>query len=70
MTRRIKRTTGGPVSDCNASGIEFMRTEIGMGLAFAKVARRAADQTQKRDRNRANAQKAYDAVLKFLPRLR
>ena len=28
-----------------------------------------AGQIRKRDRNRANAQKAYNALLKFLPRL-
>ena len=62
-------TTSDPTSDSNAMGIDFMRTEISMGLAFAKVASGAGDQIQKRDRNRANAQKAYDALLKFLPRL-
>ena len=62
-------TTGDPMSDRNANGIDFMRTEISMGLAFAKVASSAGDQIQKRERNRANAQKAYDGLLKFLPRL-
>ena len=62
-------TTDDPPSDANAIGIGFMRTEISMGLTFAKIASGAGDQTQKRERNRANAQKAYAALLKFLPRL-
>ena len=62
-------TTSDRTSDSNAIGIDLMRTEISTGLAFAKVASGAGDQIRKRDRNRANAQKAYDALLKFLPRL-
>ena len=50
-------TTSNPTSDSNAMGIDLMRTEISMGLAFAKLASGAGDQIRKRDRNRANAQK-------------
>ena len=57
------------MSGKNANGIAFMRTEVSLGLEFARIASSAGDQTQKRERNRANAQKAYDSLLKFLPRL-
>ena len=49
-----------PVRQSNAIGIDFMRTEISLGLAFGRAASDAGDDTQKRDRNRGNAQKAYE----------
>ena len=48
------------------SGIQFIRTELETGLTFSKVAE-AATYEGKKERNRANARKAYDAVLHFLP---
>ena len=39
------------------------------GIGVRQGCERRRDQIRKRDRNRANAQKAYDALLKFLPRL-
>ena len=65
----MSTTNGDPTGDQNAAGIAFMRTEVSVGLEFAELASGAGDQTQKRERNRANAQKAYDSLMKFLPRL-
>ena len=65
----MRMTAGDPTSDQNATGIAFMRTEISVGLQFAKLASGAGDQREKRERSLANAQKAYDSLLKFLPRL-
>ncbi len=54
-----------PLPDTHRSGIDFLRTEIRTGLTMAKI---ALDSTHKdkTDRNRANARKAYDAVLHFM----
>jgi hypothetical protein len=61
----------GPIDpqNSNAVGLDFIRTEIETGLTFASLAAAAGDDTDKRERNRANAQTALSAVRKFLPRL-
>ena len=40
-----------------------------MGTLFAKMAVES-DYQEKRDRNRQNSRKAYDAILRFLPKAR
>ena len=49
-------------------GIEFLRTELRVGLTAVKIARTAKDETRW-NRNRRNAQEACDSVLRFLPKL-
>jgi len=44
----------------------FIRTELLAGLTRAKIAQNTTDE-QKRHRNRVEARKAYDAILRFLP---
>ena len=46
--------------------IEFLRAEAQTGLTFAKIALSSRHQ-DKIDRNRANARKAYDTLLRFSP---
>ena len=46
--------------------MEFLRTELFAGMTRAKIAQSATDEC-KRERNRGEARKAYDAVLHFLP---
>jgi hypothetical protein len=46
--------------------IEFLRAEVLTGLTFAKIALGARHQ-DKIDRNRVNAKKAYDTLLRFMP---
>jgi hypothetical protein len=58
-----------PTRIYNTTGIGFMRTEVSLGLLFARLAMGAGGPTQKRDRNRVHAQAAYESLLKFLPRL-
>ena len=48
--------------------MEFVLSEIQFGLTMAKLAREAA-YDEKSERNRARARKAYDAVIRFIPRL-
>ena len=52
--------------DANAVGLEFLRTELATGVTFAKIVLETKDES-KVGRNRANARKAYDAVLHFMP---
>ena len=50
-----------------ASGeIDFLRAEAQTGLTFAKIALSSRHQ-DKIARNRANARKAYDTLVRFLP---
>lgn len=46
--------------------MEFLRAEAQTGLTFAKIALSSRHQ-DKIARNRANARKAYDTLLHFLP---
>ena len=48
--------------------IDFLRLEIDTGLTLAKIAL-DAHRHDRRDRNRLNARKAYDTVLRFIPRV-
>lgn len=48
--------------------VEFLRTEFRVGLTAIKIAQTAKDEA-KRNRNRRNAQEAYEAILRFLPKL-
>jgi|KBSMisStandDraft_5_1062788.scaffolds.fasta_scaffold01135_18 hypothetical protein len=49
-------------------GVEFLRTELRVGLTAVKIAQTAKDEA-KRNRHRRNAQEAYEAILRFLPKL-
>lgn len=48
--------------------IDFLRLEIDTGLTLAKIAL-DANRRDRRNRNRLNARKAYDTVLRFMPRV-
>jgi predicted mannosyl-3-phosphoglycerate phosphatase (HAD superfamily) len=55
--------------DCGANDYQpgdFLRAELRTGLTLSEIAL-AATHAKKRNRNRVNARKAYDAVLRFLP---
>lgn len=57
-----------PSLDANYHEDEFLRVELHTGLMFARIARQARYQ-EKRDRNCAQARRAYDALLRFMPKL-
>lgn len=49
--------------------VDFLLTELDTGLTFARLALAArSDNPQKRERNRKNARKAYDSLLRFQAR--
>ncbi len=48
------------------AGTEFLRAELLAGMTRVNIAQNASDESKKR-RNRCEARKAYDAVLRFLP---
>ena len=50
----------------SGAGTEFLRAELLVGITRAKIAQNTPDQ-DKKDRNRREARKAYDAILRFLP---
>jgi len=52
----------------NNGELEFLRAEAQTGLTFSKIALQSRHQ-EKTDRNRANARKAYDCLLHFMPRV-
>lgn len=47
------------------AGSDFLRAELMVGLTRAKMAQKASTES-KRERNRVEARKAYDSVLRFL----
>ena len=49
-------------------GVEFLRTELRVGLTAIKIAQTATDEAR-RNRNWRNAREAYEALLRFLPKL-
>jgi hypothetical protein len=52
----------------NKGAIEFLRVEALSALTFSRIALGSRDQ-QKTDCNRANARKACDCLLHFMPRI-
>lgn len=51
----------------NASGAGFLRSELRTGMTLTRIAMQSVH-PDRVDRNRANAKKAYDSVLRFLPK--
>ena len=45
--------------------VQFLNADLDLGLTFAAAATGAGAQTNRRDRNRINAQKALEAVVKL-----
>jgi len=56
-------------TDTTPAEVQFIRAELLAGLTFARIAR-AANYQPKFERNRINARKAYDALLRFIPTTR
>ncbi len=54
--------------DKQPAELRFLRTELATGLTLSRIAHHA-NHPDKADRNRANARKAYDAVLRFTPQV-
>ena len=54
------------VFDSTGAGMEFLGTELRAGITRANIAKNTSDESKKQ-RNRQEARKAYDAVLRFLP---
>ncbi len=54
------------VSRVNSAEMEFVRAELLAGITRANIARNASDESKKQ-RNRREARKAYDAILRYLP---
>ena len=48
------------------SALAFLNAEFHTGMAMSRVALLARSQ-EKKERNRANARKAYDSILHYLP---
>ena len=49
-----------------STGTDFLRAELRVGLTRTAIAQKASTES-KRERNRIEARKAYDSVLRFLP---
>ena len=52
--------------DTQVPEIAFLRAELDTGFTFSKIAL-GANYEDKRARNQANARRAYDTILHFLP---
>ena len=62
----LKRDAQNLALQTTAAETQFLRTELLAGLNFSKIALAAEDES-KIERNRVNARKAYDALLRFIP---
>ena len=62
----LKRNIRNLAVDTTAAETQFLRCELVAGLTFAKIALKAKHEL-KIERNRANARKAYDVLLHFIP---
>jgi hypothetical protein len=49
-------------NDLNQNCVEFLKTDLDTGLIFASIALDAGEDLRKRQRNQANARKAYDTI--------
>jgi len=56
-------------NDFNRSGTDFLRVEVQTGLTFADIAMREEPGSGQWAKNRNNARKAYDTVLRLRGRL-
>ena len=56
------------MTDPTIAEVEFLRSELHTGLTLTRIALDASNR-DKTDRNSANARKAYDAVLRFIPKV-
>ena len=65
--KRRKTTSKNPFDNAFGAKAEFLRAELETGLTLAAIALDAADE-RKTNRNRTNARKAYDSLLRFIPR--
>ena len=50
-----------------STGVEFLKTELALGLTFSHIALAAYEDPHKRLRNREYARTAYKTILRFLP---
>jgi hypothetical protein len=57
------------LSDANRFSVKILITDLDLAFTFLQVARTSTNPAT-RQRNRENANKVYDAVRHFLPRLR
>jgi hypothetical protein len=53
----------------DATGAEFIKTEIALGITFSEIAMTSASHDDKYKRNHLNAQAAYAVALEFRDRL-
>ncbi len=57
------------VSYSDENMVAFLKTDLKVGLTFARIARQKPDNPE-RQQNQKNARIAYDTVLRFLERMR
>ena len=55
-------------ADFKRAGIDFLKIDVDTALTFARIALQS-DTPEKRRRNRLNAQKGYDTVLRLLQKI-
>lgn len=51
------------------SKFNFLITDLELGLTFVRIASAAGEVSDQRNRNKANARKAYDAISRFRHRV-
>jgi hypothetical protein len=56
-------------AELNRTGTDFLKVDLKTALSFSNFALQSVDDPTKRQRNRRNARRAYDTVLRLLKRV-
>ncbi|HEY1578677.1 MAG TPA: hypothetical protein VGF82_16535 [Terracidiphilus sp.] len=68
MESRPDKKSSDLIANSNQIGVDFLRTDLDAGLTFVSVAKTTTC-LETRARNFSKALKAYETVLRFLPRV-
>lgn len=69
MTSERKPSPDSLAPSTEQTGVDFLFAELQAGLTFAHIAGSKTSATDKIERNRCNARKAYDSILHFRERV-
>ena len=56
--------------ELNLTSVQVLKTDVETALTFVRIAKHAGTNTEKRNRNQANARKAYNSVSAYEKRLK
>ncbi len=67
---KLRRDSAVLLEESNRVGVKLLLTDVETSLTFASLALDTTNSPQKRERNRKNARRGYDAVVYFSRKLK